>query len=86
MESKSQYPGMILLGKDTNQALGLGQYAINFLKNAKPSIKVLERTKLFHTDSILCGLSALALKTNAPTVLRKEALEEYPCPNDNKIL
>jgi len=32
---------------------------------------------MFHTDAVLCGLSALALKTNAPTILRAEALE-YP--------
>jgi 2-methylcitrate dehydratase len=30
---------------------------------------------MFHTDSVICGLSALALKTNAPHVLRDEALE-----------
>lgn len=30
---------------------------------------------MFHTDSVICGLSALALKTNAPHVLRNEALE-----------
>jgi len=29
---------------------------------------------MFHTDSVMCGISALALKTNAPTVLREEAL------------
>merc|ERR1719333_628035 len=34
---------------------------------------------MFHTDSVMCGISALALKTNAPTVLREEALE-YPDP------
>lgn len=39
-----------------------------------PSAAVLERTNLFFTDACLCGASALALKTNAPTVLRKEAL------------
>jgi len=44
------------------------------MRKGKPSRKVLERTKLFHTDSVICGLSALALKTNAPTVLRNEAL------------
>lgn len=32
------------------------------------------RTRQFHTDSVMCGLSALALKTNAPLVLRDEAL------------
>merc|ERR1719182_777697 len=30
---------------------------------------------MFHTDSVMCGVSALALKTNAPTVLRQEALD-----------
>ena len=29
----------------------------------------------FHTDSVMCGLSAIALKTNAPLVLQKEAME-----------
>ena len=29
---------------------------------------------MFHTDSVMCGLSALAMKTNAPHVLRDEAL------------
>ena len=35
---------------------------------------MLKRTNLFHTDAVLCGLSALALGTNAPNVLRNEAL------------
>ena len=30
--------------------------------------------RLFFTDAVLCGLSAVAVKTNAPTVLRNEAL------------
>ncbi|MDG2020697.1 MAG: hypothetical protein P8J59_01970, partial [Phycisphaerales bacterium] len=29
---------------------------------------------MFFTDSVLCGLSALACRTNAPTVLRDEAM------------
>ena len=29
----------------------------------------------FHLDSMACGVSALACGTNAPTVLRREALE-----------
>ena len=29
----------------------------------------------FHIDSICCGVSAIALGTNAPTILREEALE-----------
>jgi 2-methylcitrate dehydratase len=33
----------------------------------------IERTNWFHTDACLCGLSAIALNTNAPTLLRREA-------------
>lgn len=36
---------------------------------------VYERVEMFHTDSVMCGVSALALKTNAPTILREEALD-----------
>lgn len=63
------------LKRDTNQALGLGQFAVDFMNNARPGVTVLERTKLFHADAALCGYSALALGTNAPTILRAEALE-----------
>jgi 2-methylcitrate dehydratase len=35
---------------------------------------LIKRCKLFHTDSVFCGLSALALKTNAPSILKSEAL------------
>ncbi len=68
----------VVLGRNTNQALGIGQFAIDFLSGQLgpgPSEAVLEKTRLFHTDSVLCGLSALALQTNAPTILRNEALE-----------
>lgn len=67
----------VVLARDTNQALGLGEYAIAFLNGSLgpgPSEAVLSRTLLFHTDAVLCGISALALQTNAPTVLRNEAL------------
>jgi 2-methylcitrate dehydratase len=70
----------VTLSRDSNQALGLGQYARDFLAGKLgpgPGQAVLERTRLFHTDSVLCGVSALALGTNAPTVLRNEALG-YP--------
>lgn len=73
----------VTLAKDSNQALGIGQFAIDFLSGklgSGPSAAVLERTRLFHTDSVLCGISALALQTNAPTILRIEALE-YPDAN-----
>lgn len=65
----------IVLKKDINQAHELAKYAINFMERGNPAPQVLERTKMFHTDSVICGLSALALKTNAPHVLRNEALE-----------
>ena len=52
------------LNRDTNQALGIGQYAIDFLRDGAPSATVLERTSLFFTDAVLCGASALALCTN----------------------
>jgi 2-methylcitrate dehydratase len=70
----------VTLARDTNQALGIGQFAIDLLAGTLgdgPSAAVLERTQLFHTDAVLCGVSALALHTNAPTLLRNEALE-YP--------
>lgn len=68
------------LPRSTNQALGIGQYAIDFMSSGSPSAAVRRRTALFHTDSVLCGLSALALGTQAPTILRKEALD-YPDAN-----
>lgn len=68
------------LDRNTNQALGIGQFAVDFMNGSLgpgPSEAVLNRTRDFHTDAVLCGLSALALKTNAPTILRAEALS-YP--------
>jgi len=43
------------------------------MESGNPSQSVLDRVKLFHTDSVICGLSALALRTNAPSVLKNEA-------------
>ena len=51
----------VTLARNTNQALGIGQFAIDFMKRGRPSEAVLARTRLFHTDAVLCGLSALAL-------------------------
>lgn len=65
------------LPRNVNQALGIGQFALDFLAGRLgpgPSEAVRERTALFHADAVLCGLSALALGTNAPTLLRREAL------------
>ena len=71
----------VTLPADSNQALGIGQFAVDFMagKFDGPSQMVLDSAELFHTDACLCGVSALALKTNAPTVLRHEALD-YPVP------
>ena len=66
----------ISLPRDSNQALGIGTFACDFMRGdmGAPSDEVLHRTTMFFTDSVLCGLSALACRTNAPTVLRDEAL------------
>ncbi|HEY2147398.1 MAG TPA: MmgE/PrpD family protein, partial [Pirellulales bacterium] len=74
----------VTLSRDTNQARGLGQYAIDFLggRFAGPDEGVLRMVERFHLDSMACGVSALAGGANAPTVLRREALE-YECrPRD----
>lgn len=68
----------VSLPRDSNQALGIGQFAVDFLAGRLgpgPSQAALDRVQLFHTDAVLCGLSALAYRTNAPTLLRQEALE-----------
>jgi 2-methylcitrate dehydratase len=64
-----------ILPADTNQALGIAEYAIEFMATGQPDASVLKRTNQFNTDAVICGISALALGTNAPTVLRNEALE-----------
>ncbi|MFG0327524.1 MAG: MmgE/PrpD family protein [Phycisphaerales bacterium JB037] len=66
-----------ILPAASNQALGIARYAIDFLASGEPDESVIERTRLFHTDAVLCGLSAIALGTNAPNVLRAEAAQ-YP--------
>ncbi len=80
----------VKLPADSNQALGIARFAIDFLSDnpatrGEPSPAVLERTNLFFTDAVLCGLSALALKTNAPTILREEALQ-YPVTDATKLI
>ena len=66
----------ITLDCNSNQACGLGQYAIDMLtgRYPGPSRTVLAKTEQFHIDSIACGISALACGCNAPHVLREEAL------------
>lgn len=67
----------LTLSRDENQARGIAQYAIDFMggKYPPPAPEVLQKVEQFHLDSIACGVSALACRTNAPTVLRREALE-----------
>ncbi|MGD9721298.1 MAG: MmgE/PrpD family protein [Pirellulales bacterium] len=78
MSSKSEF---VVLPRGENQARGIGQYAVDFLagKLGAPAASVFAKVEQFHLDSIACGVSALACRANAPTVLRAEALE-YPCP------
>ncbi|MFG0244008.1 MAG: MmgE/PrpD family protein [Phycisphaerales bacterium JB054] len=81
MASETQY---VTLPADTNQALGLAKYAIDFMsdepgKRGEPDAAVLERTNQFYTDACLTGISALALGCVAPNVLRNEAFE-YAVP------
>ncbi|HEY3395035.1 MAG TPA: MmgE/PrpD family protein [Lacipirellulaceae bacterium] len=66
-----------VLSRDTNQARGIAQYALDMVsgRHAGPSDSVLKKVEQFHLDSLACGVSALACGTNAPTVLRREALE-----------
>jgi len=67
----------VTLPADSNQALGIAQYAKDLIDGKfgdKVDASVYERVEMFHTDSVMCGISALALKTNAPLVLRNEAL------------
>jgi 2-methylcitrate dehydratase len=75
----------ITLPADSNQALGLANFAIDFMSDdegrGEPDARVMERTNLFHTDACLCGLSAIALGTNAPVLLREEALDYRVWPS-----
>ncbi len=74
----------VTLSRSENQALGLGKYAVEFMQGKWGDIgpTVLEQTNRFHLDSIACAVSALACGTNAPTVLRCEALD-YRVQEDN---
>ncbi len=67
----------LVLGRDTNQALGIGEFACRFMAGeiGEPGEAVRRQTIRFFTDAVLCGISALALGTNAPTLLRREALD-----------
>jgi 2-methylcitrate dehydratase len=70
------------LPANSNQALGIANYAISFLRNDQLEIDpaVLKRVEAFHRDSVACGIAALAIGAVAPTVLREEALD-YALPS-----
>ena len=69
----------VLLPRTANQARGLARYCIDFLRVPRAiGPATLERLEQFHLDSVGCGVSALALGANAPTVLRDEALATSP--------
>lgn len=79
MQTTAQF---LTLPRDQNQARGIGQYAIDFLagKFPEPSNAAYAAVERFHLDSIACAVSALACRTNAPTLLRREALEYAIAP------
>ena len=77
----------VLLPRIENQAVGLARYCLDFLRsrNAAGSETggsigraTLDRVEQFHLDSVGCGVSALAHRANAPTVLRREAVGMPP--------
>jgi len=83
----SMPPTPLVLPADSNQALGIANYAINFITGKyreNIGADVWEKAEMFHTDSVMCGVSALAMKTNAPCVLRAEALT-YPDAQGAKV-
>ena len=45
--------------------------------NGNIGLEVYDKVRLIHTDSVICGIAAIATKTNAPTVLRNEAINNY---------
>jgi len=53
----------------------LARYAIDFVSGTYGGADrdVVEQVERFHRDSMACGISALAMRTNAPTLLRQEA-------------
>ena len=77
--SSSQY---VKLSRNTNQARGIGQYAIDFLggKLGQPGNAVLAKVEQFHLDTVACAVAALAIGASAPSLLRAEALA-YPDPH-----
>jgi 2-methylcitrate dehydratase len=76
----------VILPKNSNQAKGLAEFAIDFIKMDPKRIndEVYDRVRLFHIDSVICGASAIALKTNAPNILRDEAINRFSVNPDRR--
>lgn len=74
------------LPRTENQARGIAQYALDFLRATDPlPDDVVETLERFHLDSVACGVAALGLGMTAPRVLRAEA-ERYPCDHGAALL
>ena len=54
------------------------------MDNKKIADEVYDRVTFFHTDSVICGVSALSLHTNAPNILRDEAINQYSVSPEKK--
>ena len=79
-----------VLPSSTNQARGLGEFACAWVGRGGggddgPSAAVKARTVAFFVDSIVAGASALALQTNAPTLLRSEAIEDFAVAQSSSV-
>ena len=83
-----QQGDQVVLPRDSNQALGLAEVALRFLEGAWGPLdqQTLRQLQLFHTDALVCGISALAWGTNAPGVLRREAERYAACADRNARL
>ena len=77
----------VTLERTSNQAYGIGQYAIDFLQDPEPVDPVVaRRLEWFHADSIGCAIGALVRRMNAPVVLRREALDYRSAPYHAHLL
>jgi 2-methylcitrate dehydratase len=67
----------LILPRDTNQARGLAQYAIDFVggRLPGPDAAVSAKVEQFFLDSVGCAVAALGERARAPWILRQEALE-----------